>query len=174
MPLFAPLNYSAVEDGIHRSATPTTINFQFLSALSLKTLVLLGAGGSDVLDEDPRLAAFVAEQGLRVVLVGDRDKGGQGPIAPITEERVVEALQVLTNNANFPVLVTSHDGKSLVGLVVACLRKLQRWSLVSIYEEYRRFSVNRSQQQHEEQFIELFDTEIVILSPDKTPSFLLA
>ncbi|CAN0177575.1 unnamed protein product, partial [Ectocarpus sp. 8 AP-2014] len=46
------------------------------------------------------------------------------------------------------------------GTVVACLRKLQRWNLTSIFEEYRRFTKHKVRVQNE-QFIELFDTDLV-------------
>lgn len=52
-----------------------------------------------------------------------------------------------------------------IGVVVGCLRKLKRWSLISIYEEYRRFSGTKMQQQYE-QFIELFDIDLVVESKD--------
>ena len=46
-------------------------------------------------------------------------------------------------------------GRNLNGVVVACLRKVQQWALVSVFEEYRRFSgLSRLQQQHE-QFVEV-------------------
>ena len=48
----------------------------------------------------------------------------------------------------------------LLGVVIACLRKLQKWSLISILEEYRRYSGSKLQQEFE-QFIELFDTDLV-------------
>ena len=55
--------------------------------------------------------------------------------------------------------------KSLLGAVVGCYRKLRKWSLVSIFEEYRRFVGYTSSysQQHHEQFIELFDNDLVAI-----------
>ena len=53
------------------------------------------------------------------------------------------------------------------GVVVGCLRKLQRWSTMSIFEEYRRFACGGLTQQYnlshqrQEQFMELFDTDLV-------------
>ena len=47
----------------------------------------------------------------------------------------------------------------MIGVVTGCLRKLEKWSLVSIFEEFRRFS-NARLVEHE-QFIELFDTDLV-------------
>jgi Tyrosine phosphatase family len=58
----------------------------------------------------------------------------------------------------------------VTGTVVACLRKLQRWNLTSIFEEYRRFTKHKVRVQNE-QFIELFDTDLVRI-PAIAPRFL--
>ena len=47
-----------------------------------------------------------------------------------------------------------------IGTVVGCFRKLQRWSLTSIFEEYRRYAGSKVRILNE-QFIELFDTDLV-------------
>jgi tyrosine-protein phosphatase OCA1 len=72
---------------------------------------------------------------------------------PIAEESVVRALEILMHAPNYPVLITCKHGRALTGAVVGCLRKLQRWSLTSIFEEYRRYARTRLEQQHE-RFIE--------------------
>ena len=69
------------------------------------------------------------------------------------EESVLHALEILLDSSNYPVLVTSKHGRALTGAVIGCLRKLQKWSLVSIFDEYRRYARSRQEQQHE-QFIE--------------------
>ena len=71
---------------------------------------------------------------------------------PIAEDSVIEALDVLLGKSHYPVYVVCTHGKLLTGVVIACLRKLQKWSLVSIYEEFRRFT-NARLLEHE-QFIE--------------------
>ena len=60
------------------------------------------------------------------------------------------------------------------GVIVGCLRKLQRWSFLSIFEEYRRFAGQQYVQQHQqhEQFVELFDTDLVLLDDNSVPSFM--
>ena len=56
-----------------------------------------------------------------------------------------------------------------VGAVVGCLRKIQGWHLSSIFEEYRRFAGSKVRLQNE-QFIELFDTDLVTI-PANPPSW---
>ena len=153
---FPPLNFTHVSDGVYRSASPTEINFPFLSTLHLKTVVVLS---SVAMVEDDRFMKFVADNGVDVVHVADDH-------FPVAEDKVTRVLKIITDLSRYPVLLTSRDGKSFVCLVVGCLRKLQKWSLVSIYDEYRRFSAGSVQQQHEEQFLELFDIDSPLLSKE--------
>lgn len=88
-----------------------------------------------------------------------------------SEEMVTEALRILLNPDSLPAMVMSLHGTSLTGVVVGCLRKLRKWSMISIFEEYRRFCGTKVQQEYE-QFIELFDNDLVhlpISSPVTTP-----
>jgi tyrosine-protein phosphatase OCA1 len=55
--------------------------------------------------------------------------------------------------------------KSL-GTIVGCMRKLQRWNLTSIFEEYRRYAGPKVRLLNE-QFIELFDTDLVGIPTNK-------
>lgn len=48
---------------------------------------------------------------------------------------------------------------------MGCLRKLQRWNLTSIFEEYRRYAGPKVRVLNE-QFIELFDTDLVRVPMD--------
>lgn len=48
---------------------------------------------------------------------------------------------------------------------MGCLRKLQRWNLASIFSEYRRFAGFKVRAMNE-QFIELFDTDLVTVPSD--------
>ena len=90
----------------------------------------------------------------------------------VGEEMVIKGLKVLMRGKHYPILITCKTGRVLTGCVVACLRKMQDWSLISIFEEYRRFAGYKPQQKHEE-FIELFDTDdLVQVADDRSPPFL--
>ncbi|KAJ5072004.1 tyrosine-protein phosphatase oca1-related [Anaeramoeba ignava] len=54
--------------------------------------------------------------------------------------------------------------------LIGCLRKIQRWNLATIFEEYRRFAGSKVRLNNE-QFIELFDTDLVQI-PEEPPSWL--
>lgn len=66
--------------------------------------------------------------------------GGGGAWEPITEDLVLSALQLLVNPSMYPAMVMCNQGRHRTGTVIGCLRKLQRWCLSSILEEYRRFA----------------------------------
>lgn len=82
----------------------------------------------------------------------------------------MEALQYILNVTNYPLLIMDLLGKHITGTVVGCLRKVQKWKLTSIFQEYRRFSGLKGGQPNE-QFIELFDTDLVHIPPHP-PSWL--
>ena len=68
----------------------------------------------------------------------------------ISEEVVLEALEIVLNGP-FPLCVMCNQGRHRTGFfnitqgtVVGCFRKLQKWNLTSIFEEYRRYSYSCS------------------------------
>ena len=153
--LFPPAYFGNVEAQVYRSAFPTEINFAFLQTLNLKSVILLARG-----PESTGFSYFLEDMSIRTIQlensVGEELDGSHA----VSEEMVVRSLQALIDPANHPVLITCASGKYLTGAVIGCLRKMQHWALVSVFEEYRRFAGQRLHQEHE-QFVELFDTDLV-------------
>ena len=73
---------------------------------------------------------------------------------------MLEALRIILDESNYPLHVMDHQGSHRTGTVLGCLRKAQRWSLTSIFDEYRRYAGPKVRLANE-QFIELFDTDLV-------------
>ncbi len=164
--LYPPTNFGSVENNLYRSSYPTEINLLFLNQLKLKTVIILS-------EECPEaFALYIEKNSINPIFIYDDNVTimDNSEFGHISEEMVVKALTILLDNSNYPLLITCKSGKVLTGVVIGCLRKLQGWSLVSIFEEYRRFSGNRHQQQYE-QFIELFDTDLIKIS-NESPLFL--
>jgi len=90
--------------------------------------------------------------------------------ASFSEESVVEALNFILNPNNYPLAIMCNLGRHRTGMIVGCLRKLQRWNLTSIFDEYRRYAGSKVRLLNE-QFIELFDTDLVNL-PANHPKWL--
>jgi len=90
---------------------------------------------------------------------------------PISEEVVLEALELLLDTSSYPVMVMCNLGRHRTGTVIGCMRKLQKWNLTSIFEEYRRYAGPKVRVLNE-QFIELFDTDLIRRSNKHSPPWL--
>lgn len=99
------------------------------------------------------------------------------PLPPPTEPLIIQALTLLLQVSTFPALVCCNMGRHRTGTVVGCWRKLQRWALSSILEEYRRYAGMKVRVLNEQvgvnsgemltqQFIELFDTDLVSITAE--------
>ena len=63
-------------------------------------------------------------------------------------------------------LIHCNKGKHRTGCLIGCLRKLQQWSLTTIFDEYRRFSFPKSRSMDQE-FIELYSEQVVWLHAER-------
>lgn len=156
-----PPNFGLVEENLFRSGQPTELNFPFLETLALKTVLYLAP-------EEPsrRLLEFIDDQDINLCHLGD---GGVN-FEPISEQTVLESLDVILHHRNYPLIIMCNQGRHRTGTVVGCLRKLQMWNLTSIFEEYRRYAGPKVRVLSE-QFIELFDVDLVKI-PIPGPVFL--
>lgn len=167
---FVPMNFGYVEEKIFRSAAPEPRNFPFLETLCIKTCIVLQSEGPS-----EAFGAWLRESNVAVIAplmhggAASRATAG-GTSTAIVESVVIDAVCVLLNPAYYPVLVCCAMGRYWTGTVVGCLRKVQRWNLTSILEEYRRFGNNNKGRLENEEFIELFDVEMVHLPPSVRPS----
>lgn len=151
--LIPPPNFGFVEPDLYRSSIPTEVNFSFLQSLHLKTVIYLS------LDTPPKIFNdFLKEQGIDFcqIISGEGVNVGQH----ISEQHVLDALQIILTPERYPLAVTCKTGMHRTGTVIGCFRKLQNWSLSNIIEEFRRYTGLKPSSMHE-QFIELFDTDLV-------------
>ncbi|KAH0990959.1 hypothetical protein GBA52_002442 [Prunus armeniaca] len=74
----------------------------------------------------------------------------------IPKQTILEALKVLIDVRNHPVLIHCKRGKHRTGCLVGVLRKFQNWCLASVFEEYQRFAGAKSRTT-DLRFIETFD-----------------
>ncbi|OAY74158.1 putative tyrosine-protein phosphatase [Ananas comosus] len=97
---------------------------------------------------------FLHANGIRLFQFGI--DGCKEPFVNIPEDTIREALKVVLDVRNHPILIHCKRGKHRTGCLVGCLRKLQRWCLSSIFDEYRRFAAAKARIS-DQRFIELFD-----------------
>ncbi|KAM3395294.1 putative tyrosine-protein phosphatase [Capsicum galapagoense] len=144
-----PLNFSMVDNGIFRSGFPDVDNFSFLQTLGLRSIIYL----CPELYPESNME-FLKANDIRLFQFGI--KNCKEPFVNIPEEKIREALGVLIDVRNHPVLIHCKRGKHRTGCLVGCLRKLQKWCLTSVFDEYQRFAAAKARVS-DQRFMELFD-----------------
>ncbi|KAJ2961452.1 hypothetical protein NQZ79_g3253 [Umbelopsis isabellina] len=163
MPLVPPLNFAMVAPGVYRSGHPNRQNFPFLRKLRLKTVMYFAME-----DLTPEMEKFMQEENIEILHY--RTEGNKEPFLEISTEDINHALVKLLDERSHPVLIHCLKGKHRIGCLVGCLRKIQRWSKTSIFDEYRRFADTKVLADLE--FIETFDEESVPYDPTQKPFWL--
>ncbi|KAM3256318.1 hypothetical protein ACQJBY_049046 [Aegilops geniculata] len=129
--LVPPLNFAMVDHGVYRSGFPDASNLPFLETLRLRsvlsvhgyvhTYVLLRGGGAVILIRfdfsrclcpEPYPEAnqeFLRAHGIRLFQLGI--DGSKEPFVSIPEDRIREALKVILETRNHPVLIHCKRGK---------------------------------------------------------------
>jgi protein tyrosine/serine phosphatase len=159
--LSPPESFGIVEQGVYRANLPHPLSFPFLKHLNLKTVLMLS-------QESPTrvVTQFFEDNQVELVQLGMRVfKPTEASWKPCSEELVKEALETVLCRAAHPLLICGASGVHAVGVVVGCLRKLQGWSLSSIVNEYRSYAGTKTRYV-DEQFIELFDIDLVQVPAD--------
>lgn len=124
-----PLNFAMVDHGVFRSGFPDSPNFAFLQTLGLRSILYLCPEPYPEVNSD-----FLRTNGIR--LFQFRIDGRKEPFVNIPDDMIRDALKVVIDVRNHPLLIHCKRGKHRTGCVVGCLRKLQRWCLSSIFDEY--------------------------------------
>ncbi|KAG8640559.1 tyrosine-protein phosphatase DSP1 isoform X2 [Manihot esculenta] len=132
-----PLNFAMVDNGIFRSGFPDSANFSFLQTLGLRSIICLCPEPYPEANTD-----FLMANGIRLFQLGI--EGYKEPFVNIPEDTIREALKVVLDVRNHPVLIHCKRGKHRTGVVVGCLRKSQKWCLSSIFNEYQRFAAAKA------------------------------
>ncbi|KAL8205290.1 hypothetical protein R6Q57_008841 [Mikania cordata] len=144
-----PLNFSMVDNGIFRSGFPDTANFSYLKTLGLRSIVYLCPEPYPEHNME-----FLKANRIHLFQFGI--EGTKEPFVNIPENIIREALKVVLDVRNHPLLIHCKRGKHRTGCLVGCLRKIQRWCLTSIFDEYQRFAAAKARLS-DQRFMELFD-----------------
>ncbi|ORE21656.1 protein-tyrosine phosphatase [Rhizopus microsporus] len=166
--LCPPEQFGIVEPGIYRSDMIQQANFTFLKQFGFKTLVMLSP-------ELPNRVTtnFIEEGNIQLVHVGMATWKPTQPSTwrPVSEELIKEGLELILNAETHPILIMCTSGIHETGTLVGCLRKLEGWNFSSIVTEYRAYAGSKARYVNE-QFIELFDLDLVTL-PLHLPSWFI-
>lgn len=148
-----PINFSMVDEGIFRSGFPQPPNFPFLKTLQLRSIIYLCP---EPYPEEN--LEFLRSQNIQLFQFGIEGKkeASSSAASSIPKQTILEALKVLIDVRNHPVLIHCKRGKHRTGCLVGVLRKFQNWCLASVFEEYQRFAGAKSRTT-DLRFIETFD-----------------
>eukprot|EP00124_Ichthyophonus_hoferi_P000816 Ihof_evm2s34 gene=Ihof_evmTU2s34 len=160
-----PEGFAIVEPGVYRSNIPYPGHFPFLKKLDLNTVVVLSP-------ERPVRAVtdFLEEAKINMVHLGQRAWAVTG-WKPLNEEIIKEGLELVLDRLKHPIMVMCTFGIHQTGILVGCLRRLQRWNLNSILYEYNMYAREKGRYMNV-QFIEIFDLDLVTL-PSNLPQWFL-
>ncbi|KAI7729454.1 hypothetical protein M8C21_016068 [Ambrosia artemisiifolia] len=142
-----PINFATVEDRIYRSGFPQVSDFPFLDTLGLRSIICL------CVEPYPKEnLEYLKSRNIQLFQFGiDGTKDANIPKSVITN-----ALKVLIDVRNHPVLIHCKRGKHRTGCLVGCFRKLQNWCLSSVLEEYKVYAGEKSRESDLE-FLEKYD-----------------
>eukprot|EP00308_Calcidiscus_leptoporus_P013574 CAMPEP_0119364684 /NCGR_PEP_ID=MMETSP1334-20130426/11604_1 /TAXON_ID=127549 /ORGANISM="Calcidiscus leptoporus, Strain RCC1130" /LENGTH=206 /DNA_ID=CAMNT_0007380457 /DNA_START=81 /DNA_END=698 /DNA_ORIENTATION=- len=146
--MMPPANFSMVWRGVFRSGFPTRKNFPFLHTLRLRAILYLCP--EEYPDTNQK---FLEDEGIELLQFGVI--GNKEPFDEISETVISAALTAVLDVSNHPLLIHCNQGKHRTGCLVGCVRKAQHWSLVAIFDEYRRFAGDKARVV-DQQFIERF------------------
>ncbi|KAF7058331.1 hypothetical protein CFC21_065413 [Triticum aestivum] len=102
--LVPPLNFAMVDHGVYRSGFPDASNLPFLENLRLRSVLCLCPEPYPEANQE-----FLRAHGIRLFQLGI--DGSKEPFVSIPEDRIREALKVILDTRNHPVLIHCKRGK---------------------------------------------------------------
>ncbi|CAO3593813.1 unnamed protein product [Absidia cylindrospora] len=189
-----PEQFGMVEPGIFRSEMLQPVHFPFIKQFGFQTVVMLSPelpncvttnlieeGGiqlvrSTVSTEDNSVCLlscifFFVGKKIGSPRYGYLETNTTFNLASSIRGVDQRRLRVDLNVKTHPVLIMCTSGIHETGTLVGCLRKLECWNFSSIVTEYRSFAGSKARYVNE-QFIELFDLDLVTLPKDLPAWFL--
>lgn len=155
-----PLKFNTVQENFFRGAYPREVNYPFLQSLNLKIIISLTP--KPVTPEtDAELFAFAKSQNIQLIHL-ECEKLGKGKKrgVPLDYPTVIEALKYIVHSQYAPVYIHCLNGGQVTGLIIACLRKLQFWTSLTIFNEFINFTSTITV--NDRNFVEGFEGEIKI------------
>lgn len=156
--LVPPLKFSPIQKNLYRGGYPREINYTFLESLNLKTIISLTPQPITEAT-DPTLFKFARECSINLIHIECAQSGkGKKRGVPMGYTTVLEALDIIIHDKFAPVYFHCLNGGQVTSLVVACLRKIQFWSSIAIFNEFINFTTNITV--NDRSFVEGFRGEI--------------
>lgn len=161
-----PIRYNRVQSTLARGGLPMTNNLSFLKLYHVNTIIGLTPKSiyEDYYDTNNQtLINFIKKNNITYLHFPTnsavKDKGKNREI-PITNEQVIQILQIILQKDSGQVYLYCLNGGQIASLIIACLRKVQLWSNVSIFEEFICFG--QSANNNDRMFVQEFLPKIKI------------
>lgn len=129
--LLLPKSFGCVEHGVYRSALPQAEHPAHLALPHLRSVVVVSP-------QRPHL--FVLQHlAARSFAVHDmvEELMPSGSPAPFADSAVRRAKEPVLTPKELPTLMRDFSGLHEVGIVIDLVRRLHRWSLTAVLDEYR-------------------------------------
>ncbi|KAI3983561.1 hypothetical protein MKX01_000573 [Papaver californicum] len=143
-----PYNFAIVETGIYRCSFPNSSNFPFIETLNLKAILCLCP--EPYPEENKK---FLQSKNIKLFQFGLQGTKKES----VSEDTITEAIEVLLDVRNHPILIHCKHGKHRTGCVVGCYRKVKNWCLPCVLKEYKRFAGDKARPT-DMKFIENYST----------------
>ncbi|KAJ3042697.1 tyrosine-protein phosphatase required for protection against superoxide stress (By similarity) [Rhizophlyctis rosea] len=99
-----------VEEDLYRSGAPNELNFPFLEKLGLRTVVYLAQE-----EPTPRFLNFIDDQEIKLHHLQLQGGAPSNAWDPMSEEVVLEALELILDPTNYPLVVMCNLGRHRTG-----------------------------------------------------------
>lgn len=117
------------------------MNIPFLDLFHVSTIIALTP--DSVYDVETKtnkeLREYIGLKGIKYIHFATdssaKDKGKNREI-PITHSQVVKILEIILRKDSGNTYIFCSNGGQITSLIIACLRKVQLWSSVSIFNEF--------------------------------------
>lgn len=163
--LVPPLRFNTVQPNLFRGGYPRKANFAYLESLNLSTIISL-TPDPITSETDAQLYNFAKDRKINLIHIECAQSGkGKKRGVPMGYTSVLEALKYMIHNEFAPVYLHCLNGGQVTSLVIACLRKLQFWSSIAIFNEFINYTTNITV--NDRTFVDGFKGEINIQPSDK-------
>ncbi|SCU92243.1 LADA_0F15346g1_1 [Lachancea dasiensis] len=188
--LVPPANFGIAEEGIYRCSKIETLNLSFLETLNLKTVIFVGGQEPSkffreffersgvqwfvvrITDVSSNLAPVNASGGKSKneeesprsngnAAHGDYELNDNDDLMMIKSYSLKRTFELLLNTSNHNTILVDKTS-----IVVGVLRKIQKWNISSIINEYRLFATKNSNY-FAETLLEMINVRIVQEEEDK-------
>ncbi|OBA27444.1 protein-tyrosine phosphatase, partial [Hanseniaspora valbyensis NRRL Y-1626] len=148
--LVPPVNFGIVEENLYRCSKLETLNLSFIENLGLKLIIFL------MTEEPSRIfKEFMKSMQIEWIYISNTAYGASNSLFLIHPKVIHQVFNLILDKSNNNILLVDKTA-----LLVGMLRKIQKWQLSSIIDEYRMIT-GKHKSYNAECFLEFVKIEIM-------------